>query len=319
MTLPIQEEFIKNLPESQVEFAGKYLADIFVEKKTRFTDLNDENLETISKLIQAVPTPLMKEAMLTYLDRATRSRVVNQLPIEEIHRLFSYHNDHGFLENIFKTLSQKEKKSVLKTVYSQNKALYAKLQRAEQPPQQQIEGVVIQKERVLEKIVEPKKQEVLDLLFNPHLSYEDAAKKGEGMFKHYEIEELDAFGQSIILAFSEYNVPMKDPATFLIHLKFYFFITSFLGHFPSLKKTIQPHIEALILSLRQLPNPEWIVKVLNQFPIDIIALVLKRLRHYEKIGNLEKRNTYCKLWNNIQSQIDRPEIGNVRFVVESYR
>ena len=83
--------------------------------------------------------------------------------------------------------------------------------------------------------------------------------------------------------------------------------------FPSCEESLDSIIETKINVLSAFSSSDWLIKVINQYPIYFIKQLIKRLSKYERISQFEKRNRYCKLLKIIQDNMNHPDAADVRY------
>ncbi|MBT6120315.1 hypothetical protein HOH45_02485 [bacterium] len=313
----VNAALLADLSTTDSQFAASLLDSIFIKKEKTTTSLTQPQINVVSKLITSVPTSVMKEAFLDNLSKTNKIKVVNMLNYSQQLLLFTFHNDTQFLTQLFKAYKETQQKQILSILYKKNPYLYESLKKEMKTKTHYIEHVKIEKSSDLTKTYKKERELILDIFQNPSIPKEVAFKESKRLLDHYDLNEVETFTFEIIDAFTDLNIDMNSPPTFLIYLKFYFFMASFLEVFPNTERILKPNLEKTVIFLSNLPSAEWIVKVLNQFPVKIIKLIKEILISYNRQTDSKIRNIYSKLLTTIITAVDSTDCGNVKFVFKN--
>jgi hypothetical protein len=310
--MEINESVLNDLSDSQIEFSGQFLEAVFLQNKTAQSHLSDSELDVVFRLIQAVQTPEMKRAILTGVGSSAQLKLAAKMNTDQLVDLFGYLDDIVVLRKIFKPLDRDVQNEILKAVYKTDRENYAELQTLVSDRVRRVGDVLVSKSPMLDKMLEREISALLDMIQSPKFAVEDAAISAKKMEKKYDISDQEKLCLALLSAFAKLKNPMKNPADFAVHLKFYFFLDPFLKTVSELDAKISPQIDAVISALQSMPNGEWIVRVLNQFPVSVIGAVLTRIAKGERSTSLPERSRHMQLMKEIKRLIESPEAENIR-------
>jgi hypothetical protein len=316
----VNEEALSGLSKDQIKYSGKFLEDIFLHRQTNIKELDDSQIKTVQTIIRAVDDLKMKQFILGQLDKSVRLTITKQMSAQEQLDLFNFMSmeDLDFLQTLFADLSKDSQFKILESLHTKDRKKYTSLKSLIQDKVSMVGNILVQQDNVLTQFIAKDKDILFAMINDKKLSSEDAAIFAKKIEKKYESKDLEKLGHLAIEYFTKLRVPFSDQASFSTHLKFYFFISGFLTALPGLTQPFNPLIHRIIDGLQNLPSNEWTMKVLNQFPIPIIELVLDQLINYEKISNSQKRNQYNKLLKMIKSNVRTQDVGNIQFVVTQF-
>lgn len=308
----MQFDHISDLTDQQIVAVGGLLEKIFLYDDPIDT-ISDDHIALLLKVLSCFSIPGPKAHVFSRLSADSQIRLAPHLTEADLEEFFISVQDFLVLEKVFKTLPKTVQNTVLKALYRVNTAKYRLLKNFSQDKISMVGHLLIKQDHVLKKMIEKEKQDILDAIFDPRLSFENTMLLSKTCEKKYEIEDQELLAISIIDEFKTLHVGFDSPENCAIYLKFFHFIDLFLIAFPSLESRLTPILDIIVTSLDRFPDGIWIVKVLGQFPLSTIRTTLGTVMGYEKIKNFEKRNLYCRILNDIKQNIDHPEAGSIRF------
>lgn len=113
-------------------------------------------------------------------------------------------------------------------------------------------------------------------------------------------DTLQALGLSVVKGFYQKKIPIKHVASFQRYLNFYTFIAPLSVRFQTVSEALLPVIDYTLLAIHQLPSQDWLIKVLNQFPLPILQVMTTRIADYEQQSSHKKRHAFFTLFQTIQ-------------------
>ncbi len=307
----MNDAYLKNLSDDQVDFSGWFLEAVFMHYKTGMSDFTEEQIPLISNLLKTVTSAKMKIAMLHGVAREIQLKLVKLMNPAEVHELFGYFDDLGLLEIVFRSLDKKAQTQALAAVFKSNRENYDVLKKMAEKPQM-VADILVRKAQPTASLIESDISEILDMIQNPQFSFEDTGLLAKKIEKKYDLPQLEILTGNLMNAFAKLKIPMASPENFAMHLKFHYFLDGFFASLPSLTESTPPIVEDVISALRALPKGEWTIKVLSQFPVHFITLVLTRLINGEKAADSKKRTVYLYVLKEIKQHIELKEAENVR-------
>jgi hypothetical protein len=310
--MKINKQYLKNLTQEEIEFSGDFLKTVFIEDKKNI-DLKEHKIQTVIAIFKAVTSWKMKTSIIESLNSKHQKEILTILTKKEKHEFLLLSSNSKLTKYIFKSYSEKEQQKLLKTLFNQNRAKYQELKNSITEKIQLVGPIWLEKNTSSDTSIENEKQHILNSILDSKLSFEDTAMLANRIKNNYELEDLEKIILSVAEHFTKLAMSMTNPETFLVHLKFHYFMSPFLKDFQKLQVLYKKLINECIFSLNTLPNEKWIIKVLNQFPLTIIKRILQTLMGHEKIADFNKRNIYCKILNKIKQNLDLKEAANIRF------
>jgi hypothetical protein len=310
--MQINESYLKDMSDDQVLFSSQFLKEVFLYDKTNIL-LSEENLEVVCRLFKAVTSSVLKKKILSHLSPTFQIKLRDQLDPKEQIAMILYANNLRLIKPLFMKLAKEQQQQILQNIYLTDKEKYKALKKAITPKLSLAGNVWVENTDTSDKLLENEKQALLNMFLDPKLSYEDTAISSKRFEKKYDMENLEIIIMSTAKEFIKQKMPMSDPQSFLVHLKFHYFMDSFIKLFPALSDILAELTDPTVFALKALPDGKWVVKVLNQFPIHMIKTTLNKLITYEKISDFNKRNTYCKILNEIKNNLEAKEASNIRF------
>ena len=313
--IEIDETWLQGLNDTEVTFAGEYLEQLFLKSQRTFAPLSPNEINTISALFKAVPTVIMKEALIAYLPHKSKEAICHLLDDEDQLTVLTFHHDRPFLHTLFKSFTSKNQDLYLKIFYDTDRGLYNEYKPFKKQETILDGDIKITKKQLLPKEINNYLEDILNHIFDPKKTKQQILKDYESLEKHLELENLEQLTYSLLTLFIQQQYPMTNSNDFLSYLKFFLFIEHPLFLFSTLNTHLQPLLEHIIHNLSQLPSDEWVLKVLDQFPIYIIEHIIQLLKSYPSIKNQALRNRYLKYNNLIQKEGNNMAYPQLRFIL----
>ncbi|MFC1771382.1 hypothetical protein ACFLZV_05805 [Candidatus Margulisiibacteriota bacterium] len=310
--MEIDEKYLKKLSDQEVLFSGQFLKDVFLYRKTDIS-LSEEEQKTVYTLLQAATSPRLKDMIINHLYSSTQLKIRDGMSRKDQLDLLMYSTNIPLIIPIFKSLPKDKQKEYLEKIYFDNPQKHSDLKKAVTQKLSIAGNVWMEKHLVNETMLENEINSILNLFVDPKLSYEDTAIISRQIEKKYDLSHLEEIISKVSSQFIEMDIPMEDAQTFLIHLKFHYFIDVYLKSFPGLQSLLDPLVEKTIIALGKLPDQSWITRVLNQFPLHTIKIILTSLINSKELSDFNKQNTYSKILKGIKNNLEAPEAANIRF------
>jgi hypothetical protein len=309
----LSEASLKDLSTQQVDRAGRILEDIFLHEKRDLT-LFQEDIELVLRIFRTGLKEKLKQAMLLAFNTNGQMALFNALNEEEQTALFEQSNDSVFQEKIFQWASHTLQMAWLKWIYTHDKTQYMVLKN--RIPQSTLFGAVsVDSIQESPEMLAQEVAKILDWVCDSKVPQDKLTKYGKACSKKYTPDVLHSLIEQVTDEFMAMNMALRNQETFLVYLKFLGFMDPYLLQNPELVVKLSPLFEKVIIALKSFPNGGLVVKILNQFPSNSLITLIKRLAGYERIGNFEKRNIYCKLLNEIKHNSGIQEGQYVRFAL----
>lgn len=310
--MQIDSEVLNHLNQEQLKFSAEFLRHVFVDNKTYNQPLSQLEIDTVRSIFLAVPTTEMKLNLLNGLNHQNQFSLIAGLTDTQVDQLFDYYDNLIVLKSVIKTINESRLKVILQKLYQNNKEKYHELKQALDQTISIVEGVIITKSSELNLLIEADIERLIKAFLSPKLVIKQMNQLSKRIEKKYEKEQLETLVSTLIEQFNHLKIGLRNAQEFSNHLKFYQFLFPFFRLYPNLTERLKINIHQLILSLHQLPNLNWVFKVLDQLPVPVIEMVIKQLRLHERIREFEKRNIYCKLLKNIEENLKRSSAENVK-------
>jgi|GEM_PF-4766366 len=308
----INETLLEQLSPEQVQLAGSLLERIFLHQESLQT-ASDEQVFVLGQLFEGVKSDVIRKQLFQSLKGSVLDRFLGLCGFESKEWIIHSSSDDQIAIQVFESLSDTEKKGLLIQLSIQESPRYSLLKNL-MTQKTNAEGngpkLTLQK-----STPEKKQQELLQLIQKSSLTPDQFSDIGKQLSQAYDTLALEAMLVRLVSTFNAVNIPMNTPKTFAMHLRLYFLIDEFINIYPSLQKPLAVMMESLVAFLKDLPEGPWVVKILNQFPVYYLKFILGRLARYERIPSFEKRNLYCKLFNDNKQNLNIKESKQVRFAL----
>lgn len=312
----INESSLEGLSPEQIGFAGRFLKLVFAENARDLTVASSEEKQVVVVLLGAFSAPNARGQVFSALSVELQREWVAGISDIELVGLVGALDDLWVLGQVFDDLSVERRGVLLKHLYRENRELYRFFKKQETSMTEMMGGVLVKRSQVPEAVLVKETDQILAGLISTKTSLAQSVVAAQRLSAHYELDELDKILTGLVAGFGTLDIPMKDEASFFIHLKFYAFVDVFFAAFPELGQQLSGLLGRVISALSRLPSAVWRVTVLSQFPESVIRLLLLKLRGYEQIRDFEKRTLYTRLLQDIKKHIGLEQARRVRTVME---
>jgi hypothetical protein len=129
----------------------------------------------------------------------------------------------------------------------------------------------------------------------------------------YAPDVLETIGKLVIETFLNLKIPISTPSSFLMHLKCHMYHDYLVSAIPGIAIAAYSQLlQQFVMALGQMPDGEWVMKVLVQMPAGALRQLFGVMRDAGKSGGEPQRTTCLRLIREIGERVDRPEFDHVR-------
>lgn len=313
--LKINEIYIQDLSPEQISFSGKLLNDVFMKNMSNIALKNESEKETAYRLYMSFTTQAIRMLLLNALTIEEKITIVSRLERIDLNELFEFSEDFSLLKLLFKEFDSQTQLSILKHIYKKDSIKYTILRELSTEKVSMVGGVLVKKKDVVSTVIDQDKEALLNYFQSSKKSFSAYKAVIKNLSNKYELDDLEILMKKIIEEFVRINYPMNNQNEFKVHLKFYYVVEHFVENFPKLEQILVPLVDPFLMALKKMPSSKWTIKILNQFPVLTLRRLIKVLSRYESIPQFEKRNLYCKILNDINSNLKNEENVNIRIAV----
>ena len=159
---------------------------------------------------------------------------------------------------------------------------------------------------------------VLDAIQNPALSGSLFSEFLASRVGKYPPEALESIGVGVLTAFIALKISLSTPASFLMHLKCHLYHDHVISTGPGIVIPVYGQLlQVFCGALGQMPDGDWVMKVLAQMPPGALKRILQALRAGQQSSQEGQRKTCLRLIKEISQRVDRPEFEGVRLAYET--
>ena len=314
-----QDSFdLNSLSTDEQTFASSLLKDIFIHSKKDIGSFNPRQIKILTSILDHIESNRMKQSIINALSYKALSSLLNHLSLEKKSTLISLLTEKKAAKSLFQTLSDAEQSKALNLITKINKTradfLKLPIKKTSLPSSSSSK-----KPTDIHQFISKEKKTLLNLLKVETYTIKDIQLATNRLSQNYSTDWINLLIQQVVISFNKSKLSLKDKSSFTIYLKFFSFVNPYIILFPTLEKVLIPSIDSFILSLNNFPNATWIIKVLKQLPRKLCQLILNRIKLYERIPQFDKRNIYCKLLKEVQSQLDTKEAESIKTIYDSLR
>lgn len=120
---------------------------------------------------------------------------------------------------------------------------------------------------------------------------------------------------TVVKEMDRLSVPLVSSSDFKKHLKLHWMFAALPRTFSDADRA--PWDRIVADAMYRMPDTQWVLKVLNQFPVETIVPVILLIRLDQHHSDLSARNRAARLSNELATAIDMPDFENVRLALDS--
>lgn len=299
---------IKNKEETLVVAALKRI----LLDETSEGVLSEQEALAIVGLDSQLPNAVMTK-FLEGLSAKFRRQLVMNLPLARQQWFLENSKDKQDVGFVFAALPQKEKERLLTFWFAANRDLYLWVKASASQRTIAIGDVWVRTDTAIPDLIQAEMETVLDAIqkgAEGPAAFAEFLKPRGGL---YAPEVLETVGRQVIETFLALKVPIATPASFLMHLKCHLYHDYLVSAIPGI--SISAYLQLLqqfVMALGQMPDGEWVMKVLVQMPAGALREIFRAIREGAKAEGEIQRTTCLRLIREIGERVDRPEFDLVR-------
>lgn len=271
-------------------------------------------LASLKTMFSEVDSSQISTTIFEHLDQESQIALAKTLDIPTLGAIFAlYHNMHH-LYILFSSLSPDTQNQVLAFLKKHHPDKFNQLQTKEvaQAPSPTTTPNDAPKTASIDGLDPDPYKGALLLFQTSTYTVQDAEHYAKTVIRQLSNPDLNSLCQKIITTIKTKKLSLSNKKAFALYLKTYFFFDPILMQLPSTAKFLPPHLDPLIVALNAMPDHQWKLKILNQLPFNILKITLRLLKNHEKMAHFEKRNLYCKVYNDISSVLNQPEAKRIK-------
>ncbi len=274
--------------------------------------LSESEIQDLLALAEQIPEGVMHR-VLAGLDGKLRRQILSVLPFSRQQVWLEQSQDAQDMALVFASLPQAAQKKLLSTWFVSDKARYRSIKASASQRTIVVGDVWVRTDTALPKLIRAETETVLDAIQNPALSAVLFSEFLALRVGKYPPEALESIGAAVLDAFMALKIALSTPASFLMHLKCHLYHDRVIAVIPGvLIPAYGQLLEQFCIALGQMPDGDWVMKVLAQMPPGALKQILQALRDGQQSSQEGQRKTCLRLMKEIAQRVDRPEFEAVR-------
>jgi len=277
-----------------------------------FCVLSEPEAMALVALESQIPDAVMVNC-LAGLDAKFRRQLVMSLPVSRQQWWLENSQDKQDVGFVFAALPKEVQERLLSLWFVSNRELYLWIKKSASQRTVTLGDLWVRTDTALPDLIPAEVETVLDAI--------QKGADGPSVFAdflaprvgRYAPEVLESIGALVIDAFLTLNVPISTPASFLMHLKCHMYHDYLVSVIPGLSIAAYSQLlQQLVMALGQMPDGDWVMKVLSQMPAGALPQVFRVMREGATSQSEIQRTTCLRLIREIGERVDRPEFDPVR-------
>ena len=274
--------------------------------------LSESEIQDLLALAEQIPEGVMHR-VLAGLDGKLRRQILSVLPFSRQQVWLEQSQDAQDMALVFASLPQAAQKKLLSTWFVSDKARYRSIKASASQRTIVVGDVWVRTDTALPKLIRAETETVLDAIQNPALSAVLFSEFLALRVGKYPPEALESIGAAVLDAFMALKIGLSTPASFLMHLKCHLYHDHVIAVIPGIVIPAYGQLlEQFCIALGQMPDGDWVMKVLAQMPPGALKQILQALRDGQQSSQEGQRKTCLRLMKEIAQRVDRPEFEAVR-------
>lgn len=304
-------ESLNQLSLPDIQFVGQVLEDIYIHQKIDLPLQSPAHVTAMANVITAVPNGPLKHQLFANLDEAAQLAVLKAFHKDARIDFFIEYPNFIFLRLAFDQLSEVEQKQITQALYTKAPDRYPLFSQSGQPKVTQLGKLNIQKIQTTDEILEIERDRILETCGQPEKSIDMVTDMGKRLLSKYEINEVDQLVQMLIRAYPNHYPKVSSQPEFATLLRFVSLLSPMAEVLPETPNRCQELVPLILNFLPTLPSTEWIFKILNQFPLFFVGLVINQVKSHDQFKSFEKRQLYSKMYKAL---VEFPQKDTYTFV-----
>jgi len=298
---------IKNNNEMTV---GAALRRIFLEDTAGV--LSESEALAVVALESQIPDTVMAQC-LEALDPKFRRQLVMLFPALRQQWWLENSKDKHDVGFLFGALPPKEQEQRLATWFVSNRERYLWAKASASQRTIALGDIWVRTDTAIPDLIPAEVETVLDAI--------QKGAEGPAVFAEflaprvgrYAPDVLETIGKLVIETFLNLKIPISTPSSFLMHLKCHMYHDYLVSAIPGIAIAAYSQLlQQFVMALGQMPDGEWVMKILVQMPAGALRQLFGVMREGGKSVGEPQRTTCLRLIREIAERVDRPEFEPVR-------
>lgn len=218
------------------------------------------------------------------------------------------------LTGMFSGLRVPLQRKILEDIYTQSPYLYDVLRHHSSGQMVRVGNAFVSKAKG-SVMIETRVDRLLALIMDDTEAPTDMEAAALVLRKDFDWDDVVRVVAEVVAEMTRLALPLVTATDFKKYLKLHWMLAYLPRSFPNEGRV--PLDRIVVDAIYRMPDVQWVLKVLNQFPRETIAPVLELIRADKLDSDLSKRNRATKLMNDVMGSIDMPNFENVRWVLDS--
>ena len=222
--------------------------------------------------------------------------------------------DPEILLEVFSGLRAPLQRKLLEDLYIHSPRLYHVLRHRSAGQMSRVGGTFVSKAKGA-AMIETRVERLVTQIMDDTKSVSDMEVSALVLRRDFDWDDVVRVVAEVVAELVRMAIPLDCATDFNKYLKLHWMLAYLPRAFPDEGRL--PLLRTVREAIYRMPDIQWVLKVLNQFPNDTIAPVIELIRADELHPDLSKRNRATKLMNDLRASIDTANFENVRWALES--
>ncbi len=277
-------------------------------------DVSETEAQAVVSLSSQIPEGVLSK-LLMGLKGVRRRQLVMSLPMSRQQWWLETSTDTQSVGFVFAALPEAEQSRLLSTWFAANRDRYLLIKDLASQRMITVGDLWVRTDTAKPDLIQVEVETVLDAIQNETSGPSDFADFLKLRVTMYAPEVLESIGKLVVSAFLDLKIPIVTPASFLMHLKCHLYYDYLTSAIPGISiASYSQLIQQFVMALGQMPDGDWVMKVLSQMPGSALKHIFRIMREGAAAHQEPQRQTCLRLIRDIGQRVDRPEFEPVRLV-----
>ncbi|MFC1751962.1 hypothetical protein ACFL96_01000 [Thermoproteota archaeon] len=312
----IDPKLFRDLSQDQIEFAGAYLKDIYLNNNYNISGLSDSELKTVHSLIKAASLQATRFKLAQNLAPNMQIQLFKLLAPKDALNMLNLYSNPDVITTVFEFLPKNTQLSLLKRFYKNNDPKYEIIKNSQKGKITRIGGILVHKADIINTHIDSEVTKLLEKITDPAAKHQSLTAYCKTLEKKYDPDGLELLGRELIKGFNALGIKMTSQNAFKQHLKFYCVMELFCINFPDLLPELDSLVWDILKTFKAMEKGEWIVRSFNHFPPYMISRIGEVVLNHQESDDFEKRDLCSKLISKINANMHLKEADRIKAVLQ---
>lgn len=308
---------LKELPEKEQLFGGKFLRAVLENQRTGIETLDADKIRIIALLIESFDPAELKILLIEALSESSQKALQKHFSPTTWSLYFEHWPDGQSLPDLFIAQPAERQKAILNHLFNTDRNRFTLLKPLATAEAHYVEGIRIEHNSPSEKQLQSDVETLLDHLGDDTITIKKFTQSVSATEKQFDADQVESFYLKLIHGVKKMNIKLSNPQSFTCYLKLFSALNPAMPLFPILETALVTVLDNVLVTTAQLTEVSWQLTILDQLPQNCLKATIKRLKQFDTIREFEKRNLYGKLKGTLEQHLHDPKASNILAIWEA--